>query len=49
MYRAAVRQWLTVKTMPPELRRELVMQALVWTGMLVLFAWGLVGLVAASS
>ena len=49
MYRAAVRQWLTVKTIPTEIRHELAVQALVWTGMLVLFAWGLIGLVAVPS
>jgi len=49
MYRAAVRQWLTVKTMPPEIRRDMLMQALLWTGMLVVVFWGLVGLVVAQS
>jgi hypothetical protein len=49
MYRAAVRQWLTVKTMPPDIRRDLATQALIWTGLMVLFAWGLIGLVAIPS
>ena len=49
MYRAAVRQWLTVKTMPADIRRDLYVQALLCTGMLVVVCWGLVGLVAAQS
>jgi hypothetical protein len=49
IYRAAVRQWLTVKTLPAETRRELAVQAAIWTGMLVLFLWGLLGLVVFQS
>ena len=49
MYRAAVRQWLTMKTMPPEYRREILVQALICTGLLMFLVWGVVGLVAAQS
>lgn len=49
MYRAAVRQWLTMKTMPPEYRREMLVQALICTGLLMFLFWGVVGLVAAQS
>lgn len=42
--RATTRQWLYVKCMPPGMRGELATQALLWLGLLLVLAWGVVGL-----